>query len=274
MRLIKLSKKEFNKEEDVDHFFGPDLKSNRSLLEQREPPGAFFFGEKKIGEGGIQEGETLLFTYDGKLRFIAKSASGRLTMPGKERFPNYFVIDLASLRQSKPLSLEDLENLFETERKDKSFKGRAWVTIPETTANLDTVSKLMVESLEDITARDIEAEEIEQGLYAEGKQKTALVNKYERDKKVRAEAIRIQGLKCLACGFSFEDFYGKHGENYIQVHHLRSIASYGGEVQVSPEKDLAVVCSNCHSMIHRSPKTPLTIEDLRRIIEEARKRRG
>lgn len=75
MRLIKLNKEEFNKEEDVDHFFGPDLKSNRSLLEQREPPGAFFFGGKKIGEGGIQEGETLLFTYDGKLRKTCEETS-------------------------------------------------------------------------------------------------------------------------------------------------------------------------------------------------------
>lgn len=273
MRLIKLSKEEFRKEEDIEHFFGPEFNKNKSILEQREPPGTFYISESRIGKNGIKEGETLLFTYDGKLRFIAKSASGRLTKPGKKRFPNYFVIDMNSLRQSKPIRVNDLEKLFDGVRGNKSFKGQPWVILPDTADSLSIISKLIVDGLEEIAEQDIKAEEIEQGKFTEGKQTTILVNKYERNSKAKAEAIRIHGLECLACGFNFENFYGKRGANYIQVHHLKPIASYEGEVDVSPANDLAVVCSNCHSMIHRYPKTPLNIKDLKKIIEAKKDQR-
>ncbi|HLG77135.1 MAG TPA: hypothetical protein VKX46_12025 [Ktedonobacteraceae bacterium] len=35
---------------------------------------------------------------------------------------------------------------------------------------------------------------------------------------------------------------------------------------VDPATDMAVVCANCHRMIHRDPDRPLSIEELRQII--------
>ena len=40
-------------------------------------------------------------------------------------------------------------------------------------------------------------------------------------------------------------------------------------VGVDPATDLAVVCSNCHRIIHRRAKRPLTVTDLRRMIADA-----
>lgn len=108
--------------------------------------------------------------------------------------------------------------------------------------------------------RDIKSELIQE--YKEGERRTVLTNRYERDPKARAEAVRIHGTECLACGFSFGGMYGVLGEGYIQVHHKLPLASYGRNVKVDPNKDLTVLCSNCHSMIHRDPRKPLSVEQL------------
>jgi 5-methylcytosine-specific restriction protein A len=126
-----------------------------------------------------------------------------------------------------------------------------------------------LDSLEEVAARDIEAEDLERG-YREGAKRQTLTNKYERDPRARAAAVQLHGVRCIACGFLFSEFYGGHGDGYIQVHHLKSIASYGEVVEIDPAKDLTVVCSNCHSMIHRRPNEPLSIADLRAMIANAK----
>ena len=42
----------------------------------------------------------------------------------------------------------------------------------------------------------------------------------KNDLSGRKMAIKIHGNKCMACGFDFESVYGKHGKNYIEVHHV------------------------------------------------------
>ena len=43
--------------------------------------------------------------------------------------------------------------------------------------------------------------------FTEGALAKALVNRYERNPKVRAAAIRIHGTRCQGCGFSFSDVF-------------------------------------------------------------------
>jgi 5-methylcytosine-specific restriction enzyme A len=112
---------------------------------------------------------------------------------------------------------------------------------------------------------DIEALMAEE-TYIEGATSSILTNRYERDPKLRAKAIEKHGKRCLGCGFSFGDIYGERGFDYIEVHHIKPISSYGGAMQVNPETDLTVVCANCHRMIHRRTDDPLTIERLREIL--------
>lgn len=52
------------------------------------------------------------------------------------------------------------------------------------------------------------------------------------------------------CGFDFERVYGELGTGYAEVHHLVPLASLDEET-ITTLDDLAVVCSNCHRMIHR-----------------------
>ena len=113
--------------------------------------------------------------------------------------------------------------------------------------------------------QDIEAIEMEN--YAEGGVSSKLVNYYERNPELRTAAIRIHGTICMACGFNFEGKYGVHGKNFIEVHHLKPISRNFEKSNVDPNKDLVVVCSNCHRMIHRNKINILSLEDLKKIIK-------
>ena len=58
-------------------------------------------------------------------------------------------------------------------------------------------------------------------------------------------------LRCEVpnCGFDFEAVYGRLGTGFAEVHHLRPLADMDAPVETTLD-DLAVVCANCHRMIH------------------------
>lgn len=82
----------------------------------------------------------------------------------------------------------------------------------------------------------------------EGGVKKTFSTSYERDPRLRREALKIHGYSCLACGFNFEDHYGQVGKDFIEVHHMIPLAE--GERESDPN-NLIPLCSNCHRMIHR-----------------------
>ncbi len=96
----------------------------------------------------------------------------------------------------------------------------------------------------------------------EGATTQRLVTTYERDPKLRAEAIRIHGTTCLACGFNFSEAYGSHGAGFIHVHHLKPLSESDHEQVVNPSFDMTVLCANCHAMVHRYPKRTLSLKAL------------
>lgn len=96
--------------------------------------------------------------------------------------------------------------------------------------------------------------EEEEASSVEGRSIQAFQRRYERDPKLRElklASVRRAGLPiaCEACEFDFGDFYGEHGEGYIEVHHVIPLHSTG--VTTTRLEDLALLCSNCHRMIHR-----------------------
>lgn len=91
---------------------------------------------------------------------------------------------------------------------------------------------------------------------------------YERDEKLRAIAIKLHGLRCAACSFEFEARYGAIGSGFIEVHHTKPVSSLGGATQVDPATDLVVLCSNCHSIVHRRKGEPLSLDELRKTLRE------
>lgn len=92
-----------------------------------------------------------------------------------------------------------------------------------------------------------------------------LFTRYERNPKNRKSAIDSQGLTCKVCGFNFFDTYGDLGDGFIEVHHIEQLSKIGKKL-VDPEKDLIVLCSNCHRMLHRSKDNNLTWQELKEIV--------
>lgn len=87
-----------------------------------------------------------------------------------------------------------------------------------------------------------------------------------RRKKIQAILAAHGALACEVCGFDFGQVYGDVGEGYIEVHHVVPLR-VTGETNTRLS-DLAVLCSNCHRMIHR--RTPfITPDELRAHLRRA-----
>ena len=77
----------------------------------------------------------------------------------------------------------------------------------------------------------------------------------ERDRRIieakKNKVLKEKGeLKCEACDFDFEKIYGEVGKGYIECHHLIPLSNYQVN-KVTKLDDLALLCSNCHRMIHK-----------------------
>jgi len=114
-------------------------------------------------------------------------------------------------------------------------------------------------SIEDVDLFDSSAQE---------NRKTLVTHlRRERSRKLvtakKAAVLKSTGaLACEACNFRFDDAYGDLGGNYCEVHHRKQLAGRNGANHASMA-DLAILCSNCHRMIHRT--TPmLSVEAFRK----------
>jgi 5-methylcytosine-specific restriction protein A len=89
----------------------------------------------------------------------------------------------------------------------------------------------------------------------------------ERNPRAVREAKNHHGTRCQACEMSFADVYGEIGEGFIEAHHLRPIASLeeGVPVHYNVSSDFAVLCANCHRMIHKM-ENPSDIAALRQAL--------
>ncbi|WP_053375555.1 HNH endonuclease [Paenibacillus sp. FJAT-27812] len=102
----------------------------------------------------------------------------------------------------------------------------------------------------------------EDELHKEGLRKSSVVNKYERNPKIKKAAILYHGVTCMGCKFNFEEFYGDHGKGFIEIHHINPLSSVQKEHYVDPKEDIAVLCANCHRMIHRRRSDMLSLDEL------------
>ncbi len=101
--------------------------------------------------------------------------------------------------------------------------------------------------------------------------KYAYHKKIERNRTATRHAKRHHGYRCQACSLNFQERYGELGKSFIEAHHLRAISSLeeGVAVVYDVAKDFAVLCSNCHRMIHRS-SDPSDLQGFRKLVEDGR----
>lgn len=105
--------------------------------------------------------------------------------------------------------------------------------------------------------------------YPEGKIAFVLHKKRERNPKLIKEAKRLfisrhGRLYCEACNFDFQQVYGDRGNDFIEGHH-KKLVSEMKEGEKTKVEDIAMLCSNCHRMVHRKPI--ISIEGLGKLIK-------
>lgn len=55
-------------------------------------------------------------------------------------------------------------------------------------------------------------------------------------------------IRCECCGFDFVAAYGPLGDRFIECHHKIHLNK---GARITRIQDLALVCANCHRMLHR-----------------------
>jgi hypothetical protein len=70
----------------------------------------------------------------------------------------------------------------------------------------------------------------------------------------KREAMRLYGkLECEVCTFVFATRYGDHGADFIECHHREPLVTLDpNDGKRTTLEDLALVCANCHRMLHWS----------------------
>jgi 5-methylcytosine-specific restriction protein A len=95
----------------------------------------------------------------------------------------------------------------------------------------------------------------------EGEERIALIRHRKREQKLRVAKLKQAREKnngrliCEVprCGFDFEKIYGAIGKEFAHVHHLKPLGNRESPSETLLD-DLAIVCANCHAMIHRGGK--------------------
>jgi predicted HNH restriction endonuclease len=115
--------------------------------------------------------------------------------------------------------------------------------------------------------------EDDESAFPEGTVKYKQHKYLERDGAIsrRAKAQRFAdtgSLECEVCGTDFAIRYGDLGRGFIEAHHKIPVSQLAGTKKTKVE-DLALVCSNCHRMLHRGDPL-LSVEQLKMAYVAAR----
>ncbi len=92
------------------------------------------------------------------------------------------------------------------------------------------------------------------GGFPEGKIFERIHKSRERNSKL-IEAVKLSfknkhgRLFCEICGFDFEKKYGIIGKSFIEAHHTIPVSEMKPN-HITKIEDIALLCSNCHSMVH------------------------
>lgn len=149
------------------------------------------------------------------------------------------------------VSLEQANQMYRLIRRANDGEPTCWLDIP----NPDSAP-----------AQDVDEAFVEGGekmrLHVYRERSAALIQR-KRDSAMTADGRLI----CEVCGFDFRERYGALGDGFCEVHHKVPIATLTKQ-RAMRIADLAVVCSNCHRMLHRGKKL-LSVKQLARRLVDA-----
>lgn len=120
---------------------------------------------------------------------------------------------------------------------------------------LRRMARAIAESVGSEETEHQDAPDEEEEEFAEGRVAFRLHRARERSPQLVAakkrQALKRTGsLACEICGFDFAGRYGERGQGFIECHHTVAVSdpAHRGATRL---EDVALVCSNCHRMVHR-----------------------
>ncbi len=142
-----------------------------------------------------------------------------------------------------------------------------WDEFADNLAELKRINSAIKKALAEESSIPYQVEEQEEGV-SEGKVLYRLHRRRERNlskaKKKKKLVFEETGrLACEVCSFDFTAAYGEHGIGFIECHHIIPLSQ--PDRGTTKLKDLALVCANCHRMLHRGKPWP-TVEQLKTMI--------
>jgi hypothetical protein len=196
-------------------------------------------GNQVVGKGKVVAG----YAYDTKILAPFPAWAHHVKVEWEPDFiPFHCKFDSktdALLHTILPLNGKQLPQLRRIQRAEK-----------DAIAKVKSISTKAVSVPEDALPEDMAA--------VEGKMREVMVKHRQRERRLRDAKIRqtlyLNGdkLRCEVpgCGFDFAKTYGELGKDFAFVHHLQGLADRKMPSETRLE-DLAIVCGNCHAMIHR-----------------------
>lgn len=188
---------------------------------------------------------------DAKTALRARAANFRALLGDQvKRFP-LLTIDLAPDSPTNDTAFYEAGNICAIYYPAKSIPDeetlvedlRAMLRLYEALIVGQTASDLSVDSEDDAPP----------DLHMEDASRFRMHKRIERNGALIRKVKQKKGCTCEVCGTNFEKTYGAIGSGYIEAHHLKPLASLKGtKVAMDPELDFAVLCANCHRMVHRS----------------------
>lgn len=89
--------------------------------------------------------------------------------------------------------------------------------------------------------------------------------RHYRDQGLRRAALDKAGGVCAVCEVDFSKILGGLGIRALQVHHRRQLA-LEETPKINTVDDLAVVCANCHSLLHLDSCKALEVAELKKLL--------
>jgi 5-methylcytosine-specific restriction protein A len=121
---------------------------------------------------------------------------------------------------------------------------------------------------QEVTAAPVPLPPSADELFVEGRELLRHHRDLERNRRLvrrkKRQVLANRGnLTCEVCDFDFAVVYGALGQEFAECHHTRPLAELHRE-RSTRLSELAIVCANCHRMLHRRPLH--TVPELRTVV--------
>ncbi|MDR3446929.1 DUF3578 domain-containing protein [Dyella sp.] len=200
---------------------------------------------------------------DAKTSLAARAQNFRAMLGSRVSAELVTEIDLAPSAANNDTAFYEAGNICAVFYSAKSMPGEA--TVREDLARIVSLYRSLIEAeLAADSALDEEGDLPPPSMLEDGT-KFRLHKRIERNARLVRLVKQSKPSNCEVCGLDFAERYGALGIGYIEAHHLRPVSSLKGtKAELDPLRDFAVLCSNCHRMVHKSG----LIDDLERFKRE------